>query len=179
MWRDDWFLGLRESEQHMFIYLLTCPATTISGVYPLGLMEAAFHTKIEAQEIKRIFEQRFAPDKKAFFEVGYVVIPNFLKHQQFNPNQWKSVQSNINHLPEWLRERILNPSDTLTIPFETLSDGWLTVGANKKVIEGKVREVNRREGNGKGGEDVDKSTGLGKSQELLKAKRNLTERKGF
>ncbi len=184
IWRDDWFLGLRESEQHLFMYLLTCPATTISGVYQLGLMEAAFHTKIDAQEIKRIFAERFEPDKKAFFNVGYVIIPNFLKHQQFNPNQWKAVQNNVNHLPEWLRTDILNPTETLYIPFETLSDGWLTVGVNKKLIEYKlskvkVIEVKATENNP---QTVDKSIKLGKSpnvSELEKTKRRLAESKDF
>jgi hypothetical protein len=127
IWRDDWFLGLRESEQHLFTYLITAPVSSLSGIYQLGLMEAAFHTKVEANEIKRIFAERFQPDKKAFFEVGWVVLKNHLKHQRFNPNQWKAVQSDINGLPEWLRHRLYDPKDDLYIPFETLSKGLLMV----------------------------------------------------
>ena len=128
IWRDDWFLSLRESEQHLFLYLLTAPASSISGVYQLGLAEAAFHTKIDQQEIKRIFLERFEPDGKVFFEVGYVILRNHLKHQRFNPNQWKAVANDINHLPRWLCQPLFDPKNPHYIPFEDHSEGFLTVG---------------------------------------------------
>lgn len=147
IWRDDWFLNLRESEQHLFLYLLTCPASRKSGVFQLGLMEAAFHTKIDQAEIKRIFIQRFQPDKKAFFEVGWVVMVNWLRHQQFNPNQWKAVANEINELPDWLVERIFSTNDDMHIPFERVSNGSVMVekgSDNKNKI--KVIKLNKTKG---------------------------------
>lgn len=127
IWKDPWFVDLRLTEQHLFIYLLTSGLSSLSGIYEVSIREIAFDTTIDQEEIKRIFNDRFAPDKKAFYEIGWVIIPKFLRHQHFNTNQYKAVVKMLNDLPLWLKEKIINPSDTLHIPFETVSNGLITL----------------------------------------------------
>ena len=152
IWKDEWFVSLRGDEQRLFLYLITNNHANIIGIYPITLREMAFDTGIDAEEVKRIFRDRFEPDGRAFYEIGWVVMKNWLKNQNLNPNMLKNAEKCFNEAPSWLRQRLVNPSDTIYIPFRTLLkrfDGFETL---KEIeVEGEVEiEVEVRRGKRKG-----------------------------
>lgn len=109
VWKDDWFVNLRSSEQLLFLYLLTNAQTNIAGIYQTTMREVAFDTGIDANEIHRIFRDRFEPDKKAFyFDFKWVVMPNWLKHQKPNANQIVAIRNIVGSLPEALTSCIFD-----------------------------------------------------------------------
>lgn len=190
LWRDDWFLSLRESEQHLFTYLLICPASELCGIYRLGLAEAAFHTKIDQAEIKRIFTERFEPDGKAFFELGYVVMVNWLKHQRLNTNMWKTVQNEINALPDWLRAAIFDSENRLFIPLDRHSHGRLTIPNGNEPLatipnpsvpldEREAKEKLKGKGNGKEAKSAVSARGDGKNHLDAEARKRLYDGKSM
>jgi hypothetical protein len=131
-WEDDWHMSLGRDEQKIFDYLLDCPrsAETLIGVYQLSLQVAAFHTKIDYKEVQRVFEERLQPDRKAFFEMGWVILPNWIKHQHFNENMWKAARNEFNRLPEWLRLLVFDENAPMQIDIKGLSKGILKFGDN-------------------------------------------------
>jgi hypothetical protein len=139
MWKDEWFVSLRGDEQRLFLYLLTNQQTNIIGIYPISLREMAFDTGIDQEEVKRIFRDRLAKDGKAYYELGYVVMKNWLKNQNLNPNMLRNAEKCFNNSPSWLRKRLTDPKDSLYIAFESLlkrSEGFKSL---KEVeVEGEV-----------------------------------------
>jgi hypothetical protein len=120
IWKDEWFVALRGDEQRLFLYLLTNQQTNVVGIYAITLREMAFDTGIDQEEIKRIFRDRLSKDGRAYLELGWVVMKNWVKNQKFNPNMLKNAEKCFNEAPKALRKRILNPSDTLYIDFNSV-----------------------------------------------------------
>lgn len=168
MWKDPWFVELRLSEQHLFIYLITNPQTNMLGVYEMSLREMAFDTGIDQEEIKRIFRDRFTADGKSFYELGFVVMPNWLKHQQPNGNQLKNIKDVFNSLPEWLRENILDSQSKMFIHFESLlerSKAFESLSLKeKKIKEIKIKEYKKSGGAPKAKKADDKNHQQGPEQ---------------
>lgn len=171
IWKDPWFVDLRLTEQHLFIYLLTSSQTNILGIYEISLREMAFDTTIDQEEIKRIFRDRFQPDGKAHYEIGWIVMHNWLKHQKLNGNQLISAINTFNDLPDWLRERLLKTDDSLFIQFESLLKGskafeTLTI-KEKNIIEINIIKNNSA---AKAANPVDKSRFLKGRDKLINDK---------
>lgn len=164
MWEDEWFMSLAMPEQHLWNYLLTNPRTveTRVGVYELNLQTAAHHTKSDLKEIKRIFADVFTPSQKAFYEVGWVVIPKWIKHQSTNnnSNMWTSAAGEFQQIPSWLNEAVLDPQSPMYMDVIEMSDGILSleceIGDNGrvnnhrlpfgKVVNGSLKEAKVIEG---------------------------------
>lgn len=139
VWKDPWFVELRLTEQHLWLYLLTNPQTNMLGVYELSLREMAFDTSIDKDEVIRIFQQRFEPDGKAYYAEGWVVMKNWLKHQTPNPNQLTAMVNKFNALPLFLREVLLDENDDLYLDliekleaFPSLSKAYSEVTHKRK-----------------------------------------------
>lgn len=122
IWNDDWFAELDPIEQHLFLYLLLNDQTNMAGVYQLSLRKAAFETGIDQEKLKKILD-RFAADGKAFFELGYIVMKNWLKNQMPNTKQWMAIIHGVNSLPDWLQEGLHDQKNKLYIPYGSLSNG--------------------------------------------------------
>lgn len=182
-WKDEWFVGLRMPEQHLWNYLLTNGGTNIAGVYKLTVREMAFDTTIDQEEIKRIFRDRFEPDNKAFFYPiagsSWVVMKNWLKHQTLGGKTIVAVAKHFNALPAELRIKLTNPSDDLFIDYDTLlipyaygivpdqnhmpvlvkiDDSEIPHGYPMHEVSHNITELNRNKYNAKpSGQTVDKS----------------------
>jgi hypothetical protein len=124
IWKDPWFADLPSTEQHLFMYLITNHQTNIAGVYEVSLREVAFDTGIDQEEVKRIFRDRFQPDGKAFYEVGWVVMKNWLRHQTFNPKTAAAVAKLFNSFPFWLQEAVSDRANKLFIDYDSLLIGY-------------------------------------------------------
>lgn len=143
IWDDDWFSNLDYTERYLFLYLLTSPLTNISGIYQVPLKRVAFDTGMEQPMLKNILK-RFADDGKVFYEIGWVVMKNWYKHQHLNPNQQQAAISAVNGLPQWLRERLLNPMDSLYINLEDYLNTSIELGKPLVTLRPKRREENTK-----------------------------------
>jgi hypothetical protein len=109
-WKDGYVIDLDPSEKLLFLYLLTNPRANIAGVYEISLREMAFDTGFDVEMVKKVMS-RFERDDKAYFEVGYVVIKNFIKHQSVNPKIAIGIARQINALPPSLKKQVFGIED--------------------------------------------------------------------
>jgi hypothetical protein len=113
-WDDEYVGQLDPSEKLLFLYLLTNPLTNIAGVYPIQLRRIAFDTGFDQEMVKKILG-RFAADGKAFYEVGWIVLKNFLKNQALTIKTEIAAGNSIKAAPLSLQKRLLDESDELCI----------------------------------------------------------------
>ena len=123
LWRDTWVTDLDATEKLLFLYLLTNPNTNIAGIYEISLRQIALDTNIDQEAIKRLFG-RFSDVRKVFWERGWIVIPNFIKHQSLNPKIAKGIRTELDAIPNWLRAQLDNEMDPKYIPFDRLLIGY-------------------------------------------------------
>lgn len=105
-WDDKYTANLDPIEKLLFIYFLTNPLTNLIGVYEIEVKRIAFDTGIDKEMVLKIIE-RFSKDKKIFYEQGFIIIKNFIKHQNQNSPKIKTaIEKQISELPENLKKCI-------------------------------------------------------------------------
>jgi DNA-binding MarR family transcriptional regulator len=114
-WDDEYTATLDPSERYMFLYFLTNSQTNIAGIYQIQLRRIAFDTGYDQEMVKKIID-RFSRDGKLYFEMGWVIVKNFVKHQSLNPKTAAAVANLFNSYPEWLRARLDDKKDELYVP---------------------------------------------------------------
>ena len=113
-WSDNWIQKLDPIEKFLFMYLLTNEKTNIAGIYELPIKIMAVETGIDEDTIKNIFK-RFQKVKKVYFIDGWIILPNFPKHQKWQDNA--KIQRGIEIILEKLPDIIRYSIDTLSIPY--------------------------------------------------------------
>lgn len=91
------------------------------GIYEASFKKISFETGVSIEQVKKAFES-FERLSKVKYVKNYVIMVNFMKHQNFNTNMMKSAIDIYNDLPNELKDSNiivdkLNPSES----FETLS----------------------------------------------------------
>jgi len=79
-WTDPWIERLQPAGKLLFLYLLSNPQTNVAGVYEITLARVAYETGIELDTVKELLVQ-FEADGKAKYLDGWMVVTNFIKHQ--------------------------------------------------------------------------------------------------
>jgi hypothetical protein len=79
LWNDSYVSQLDPIQKLLFIYFLTNEHTNISGFYELPLKIIAVETGIDESMLKKIMPRL---SSKIRYIDGYIVIKNFLKHQE-------------------------------------------------------------------------------------------------
>jgi hypothetical protein len=102
LWRDEYIASLDPSEKLLFIYLLTCPDTTIAGIYQLPIKIIAADTGFDRDMVIKILA-RFETDGKVLYRDGWVAIKNFIKHQSVNPSVQGGIERELSSVPECMR----------------------------------------------------------------------------
>ena len=99
LWNDGWVREkLNPLDRLVFIYLLTNEHTNISGIYELPISTMSFETGIEKEELNKSMLPRLEP--KVFYKKGWVILINFLKHQnQRSPTVKKGIETEISLIP--------------------------------------------------------------------------------
>lgn len=123
-WDDNYTGNLDPSEKLLFIYLLTNPLTNISGIYEIQLRRISYDTGFDQEMVKKILA-RFEHDQKVFYEVGWVVIKNFLKHQKLNPSTATAVINHFNGLPVSLRQQLLDENNPKFVNHQVILRGYI------------------------------------------------------
>lgn len=101
-WIDDYISELDPIEKLLFLYLITNPATEISGVYELPIKVMAVQTGIDKDMVIKILK-RFEKDKKIVHKDGWVVVTNFSRHQTNNPSVQKGIDRSLAEIPSKIR----------------------------------------------------------------------------
>lgn len=109
IWEDSWFSSLDQIEQLVFIYFLTNPTTNIVGAYELSKNTISRHTGLEALTLNEILS-RFERSEKVFYVDGWIIISNFIKHQNYkSPKIIKGIKLSIEEMPEKIKSLVKMP----------------------------------------------------------------------
>jgi hypothetical protein len=101
-WRDEYVSRLDPSEKLLFLYLLTNPDTSICGIYQLPIKIIAVDTGFDKEMVEKILA-RFERDDKVFYRDGWVIIKNFIKHQNINPSVTAGIERELKAVPADIR----------------------------------------------------------------------------
>jgi hypothetical protein len=100
-WDDEWIQALDPSEKYLYLYLMTNPLTSISGIYKITDRRISFDTGYNTDTVKAIME-KFAAAKKAVRMGEYVVLPSWPKHQNWKTKAdiKKGILNELNRLKD-------------------------------------------------------------------------------
>lgn len=116
-WTDPYITELESYEQHLFLYLLTNPQTNVAGIYEAQPRRIVFETHIEENRVKQALSKLTADDKIGYVK-GWVIIKNFTKYQNTeSPKIQEGICRVVDELPDFLRTRIMDDTDSLFIPY--------------------------------------------------------------
>ena len=142
-WSDSWVVNLDPIEKLLFLYLLTNERTNICGIYELPLKFMAIETGIEKEMVEKVLS-RFTKDKKIYFIKGWVVMKNFVKHQnQGSPKVKIGIEAEIAKIPMEILNKI-NDLDDKIKGMDTLSHLNSNLNSNSNLnIATKSQGVNK------------------------------------
>ena len=123
LWTDGFVQELTTEEKLLFIYFLTNPHTEMCGIYEVSLKTIEFETGIKKDRILKAIDS-LSKARKVFYIDGFIVVKNFMKHQQMNPKVTVGIQRSLNLLPEGLRQKLgleEGQNDSLYIDYDSLS----------------------------------------------------------
>ena len=102
IWKDNYFNSLDPIEKLLFFWILTNSDTSICGIFEVSIKHCAVDTGIDAEMILKLFE-RLQEDEKIYFEQPWLVIRNFLKHQNCNSSKiQKGIEIELSRVPDHL-----------------------------------------------------------------------------
>lgn len=98
-WSDSWIRqNLNPLDRYLFVYLLTNEHTNICGIYELPIETMAFETGLDKEDLLKSYFPRLKP--KVFYTENWVILVNFLKHQNFNsPKVKKGIEIELEAIP--------------------------------------------------------------------------------
>ena len=100
-WDDAWVQGLDPEEKFIYLYLMTNPLTSISGVYKITDRRISFDTGHTEEKIRSVLE-KFGEARKAIRMGEYVILPSWPKHQSWEtmPNIKNGIINGLNLLSD-------------------------------------------------------------------------------
>jgi hypothetical protein len=106
-WNDPWVMEeLNPLDKLLFLYFLTNDQTNLSGIYEISHRVICFETGIEKETLTKAMIPRLGP--KVFYEDGWIIIPNFPKHQNTeNPKIMAGIQRELALVPDEIYEKAI------------------------------------------------------------------------
>lgn len=104
IWSDAWFVALNERAQRLFLYLITNEHTRISGFYQLPMFKIVAQMGWDEKETLKQF--KLLEPKAIYFE-GWVVLPNYQRHQNVanNPKVQLAIDRELGEVPQSVLNR--------------------------------------------------------------------------
>ncbi len=87
-WSDPFIEDLTPSEKLLFLYLITNEKTNMLGIYEASLKKISFETGLNKDVVLNGLKA-FESIGKVRYVDNYVIIVNYMKHQNFNTNMKK------------------------------------------------------------------------------------------
>lgn len=144
-WSDNYVANLDPSEKLLFLYFLTNPYTNITGAYEISIKQIALDTGFDKEMVEKILK-RFESDDKVHYLHGYIVVKNFIKHQEKNPKVEIGIVNEAKNLPEDIKKIVydslsylnLNSNLNLNLNLNTLAAKNAAKGKKEKKKEEKI-----------------------------------------
>jgi len=143
-WSDPFIEDLTAQEKLLYLYLITNEKTNMLGVYEVSFKKISFETGLDKATVQNALEGFERIGKVKYIET-YVILVNFMKHQNFNTNMMKSAIDVYNSLPQILKIKgVTVNKDNPLEGFERLSKGLVMVPkVEVEVLEAKyIKEDN-------------------------------------
>lgn len=105
-WSDPFIEDLNPSEKLLFLYLITNEKTNMLGIYEASVKKMGFETGINKTDIQKILKG-FEKGGKIKYINNYVILVNYMKHQNYNTNMKKSAIDIYNNLPNDMKDNEL------------------------------------------------------------------------
>jgi len=137
-WSDPFIEDLDPSEKLLFLYLITNEKTNMLGIYESSVKKISFETGLDKETVQNGLKG-FESLGKVKYQNNYVILINYMKHQNFNTNMKKSAIDIYNGLPNELKDSTITVSkDNPLKGFERLLDHFGMV--SKVEVEYEVEE---------------------------------------
>ena len=102
-WKDTYTGDLDRDAKFLYLYFITNPLTNMLGIYEIRINRICFDTGLERDRVKELLEQ-FAKKGKVKYIDGYIILVNFVKHQNYNTNMIKSAINEMPELPDSIKQ---------------------------------------------------------------------------
>ena len=142
-WDDTFTAELKPTEKLLFLYLITNPLTKLIGIYEISIRRICFDTGLNEKMVEDGIK-RFETVRKAFFIENFIILPNWLKHQNLNSNMKKAVIKEFNDLPISLKNIILASNDeTVSNDYETILNHLQMIRKEEVEVEEEVEDESK------------------------------------
>ena len=113
-WSDPFIEDLESDEKLLFLYLITNEKTNMLGIYEASIKKICFETGLNKETVLKALKG-FERLGKVKYVNNYVVLVNYMKHQNYNTNMKKSAIDIYNNLPKDLKDNklIIDKDNTL------------------------------------------------------------------
>ena len=139
-WSDPFIEDLTPNQKLLFLYLITNDKTNMLGIYEVSTRKISFETGIGKDDITEGLNE-FERLGKVKYIGNYVILINYMKHQNFNTNMKKSAIDIYNSLPNKLKHSKLSVSkDNPLEGFESLLDLYGMVSKVEYEVEGEGKD---------------------------------------
>ena len=146
-WSDPWYEELEPHQKLIFLYLITNEKTNMLGIYEASVKKISFETGVKKDDITKCLDQ-FEIDGKIKYQNNFIILVNFLKHQNFNTNMKKGAIKVYDSLPKDLKVSGLVLDDSNPIEsFESLSNHYGTVSKRESNIKEKEKPKEKENNN--------------------------------
>jgi len=123
-WSDPFIEDLTPTQKLLFLYLITNEKTNMLGIYEASIKKISFETGIPLANVQKDLDLLEKAGKVKHIK-NFIVLTNFMKHQNFNPNMKKSAIDVYNNLPNELKMNGVDISKNNPLKgFETLSNHY-------------------------------------------------------
>ena len=108
-WSDTWIEDLEPEHKLLFLYLVTNDKTNMLGIYESSIKKIAFETGLNIETVSNGLKA-FETVSKVKYINNYIILVNYMKHQNYNTNMKKSAIDIYNNLPKELKNSKLSVS---------------------------------------------------------------------
>lgn len=103
LWDDRFVRNLKPVEKLLWVYLISNPRCTISGVYEITPDVIKGHTGLTVPKISALMA-RFALDQRLTYDQDWIILANAPKHQYWRTSQnvRKGIENDLLAAPDWI-----------------------------------------------------------------------------
>jgi len=154
-WSDPFIEELSPNQKLLFLYLMTNEKTNMLGIYESSIKKISFETDIPKVSLKKDLELLVSRGKVKYID-NYIILVNYMKHQNFNVNMKKSAIDIYNALPNVLKDStvIVSKSNPLK-GFESLLNHYGMVSKVEAKVEDELEDEDKPKKKPKGKVDFD------------------------
>lgn len=118
-WEDNYISELSPIEKLIFIYFISNPRISLSGIYEVPLKNIILDTGVEKTTLENTLD-RFRNDGKIAYLEGWLCVINYPKYQNYaSPTIKIAISNEIRLIPTEILDKFIHigyPIDTLSIP---------------------------------------------------------------